>query len=154
MTLATPELRHLCDINAELGEILTVGDTSRGWRRIIPIVGGTVEGERLRGRVINLGADWQTIFADGVAELDTRYGIETNDGALIDIRNFGYRHGPKDVLDAVARGDDVDPATYYMRTHPRFETADERYSWLNRTIFVGTGSRQASSVGITIFEVT
>lgn len=132
---------------------MELGTSPRGRRRIIPIIGGTVTGERLSGRVLNLGADWQTVFSDHSAELDTRYAIETHDGASIDVRNFGFRHGPPEVIEALARGETVDPSRYYMRTHPRLETGDPRYAWLNRTIFVGTGSRQPSSVKITIFEV-
>ena len=129
------------------------GDLAGRRVRIIPIVGGTVTGDRLSGKVLNFGADWQTILADGTAELDTRYSMETHDGALIDIRNFGFRHGPAEVIAALARGEAVDPSRYYMRTHPRFETGDERYAWLNRIICVGTGSRQADHVRITFFEV-
>lgn len=147
------ELRHLCDLDVELAAPMELGTPPRGRRRIIPIIGGTVTGERLSGRVLNLGADWQTVFSDHSAELDTRYAIETHDGASIDVRNFGFRHGPPEVIEALARGELVDPSRYYMRTHPRFETGDPRYAWLNRTIFVGTGSRQPSSVKITIFEV-
>lgn len=147
------ELRHLCDLDVELSAPMELGTPPRGRRRIIPIIGGTVTGERLSGRVLNLGADWQTVFSDHSAELDTRYAIETHDGASIDVRNFGFRHGPPEVIEALARGESVDPSRYYMRTHPRLETGDPRYAWLNRTIFVGTGSRQPSSVKITIFEV-
>lgn len=147
------ELRHLCDLDVELAAPMELGTPPRGRRRIIPIIGGTVTGERLSGRVLNLGADWQTVFSDHSAELDTRYAIETHDGASIDVRNFGFRHGPPEVIEALARGEPVDPSRYYMRTHPRLETGDPRYAWMNRTIFVGTGSRQPSSVKITIFEV-
>lgn len=103
--------------------------------------------------MLNLGADWQTVLNDGHAELDTRYCIETHDGAVIDVRNFGYRHGPPEVMAKLAAGEDVDPATYYMRTHPRFETGDPRYAWINRMICLGTGERHANSVRISIFEV-
>jgi hypothetical protein len=151
--MTTIETRHLCDLVVELAAPMELGNSPRGRRRIIPIIGGTVTGERLNGRILNLGADWQTIFCDGMAELDTRYSMTTDDGATIDIRNFGYRHGPKDVIEALAKGENVDPSTYYMRTHPRFETGDERYAWLNRMICVGTGSREASCVRITVFEV-
>lgn len=148
-----PDLRHLCDLRVELATPMELGDAPAGRRRIIPIIGGTVRGERLNGRILNLGADWQTILADGTAELDTRYAMETDDGATIDIRNFGYRHGPKEVIAALAQGKVVDPAQYYMRTQPRFETGDERYAWLNRTICLGTGARESDCVKIAIFEV-
>lgn len=153
MTPMPVDLRHLCDLAVDLASPIELGAGPRGVRRIIPIVGGAVEGERLRGRILNLGADWQTILADGTAELDTRYGIETHDGALVDIRNFGFRHGPEDVIAALARGEEVDPASYYMRTHPRFETGDPRYAWLNRTICVGTGAREKARVRVTVWEV-
>lgn len=146
-------LRHLCDLSVDLAPPIELGQAARGRRRIIPIIGGEATGERLSGRILNLGADWQTVFADGSAELDTRYGIETHDGALIDIRNYGLRHGPPEALAALARGEPVDPAAYYMRTQPRFETGDARYEWLNRTICVGSGAREAARVRITVFEV-
>jgi len=69
--------------------------------------------------VLNLGADWQTIYADGAAHLDTRYAIETEDGAVIEVINIGARHGPAEVMQRLALGEDVDPATYYMRTAAR-----------------------------------
>ncbi len=151
--LKQPDLRHLCDLVVDLGAPMEIGQGRAGRRRIIPIVGGTVTGDRINGRILNLGADWQTIFADGSAELDTRYSFETDDGALIDIRNFGYRHGPAEVLAALARGEAVDPSLYYMRTHPRFETGDQRYAWLNALICVGTGAREAAAVRLSVFEV-
>lgn len=153
MQIKDPELRLVCRIDVDLAPPMELGAAKPGMRRIIPIIGGTVTGERLSGRVLNLGADWQTIFPEGSAELDTRYAMETHDGALIDIRNFGFRHGPAEVLARVARGEDVDPAAYYMRTHPRLETGDPRYAWVNRTIFVGTGARFASAVRVQIYEV-
>lgn len=146
-------LRPLCELRVELGAPIELGISPRGRRRIIPITGGDVDGERLRGRVLALGADWQTILADGTAELDARYVIETHDAAFIDVRNFGYRHGPEEVIARLARGEEVDPARYYMRTHPRFETGDPRYSWLNRTICIGSGSRHRDHVRISFAEV-
>jgi len=153
MLLRDPELNLVCRIEAELGPPIELGTGKAGVRRIIPIIGGTVTGARLSGRILNLGADWQTIFPEGSAELDTRYAMETHDGALIDIRNFGFRHGPAEVLARVARGEAVDPAEYYMRTQPRLETGDPRYAWVNRTIFVGTGARFASAVRVQIYEL-
>ncbi len=151
--MLVPNLRHFCDIDAELGPIREMGAGRAGRRRIIPIVGGSVSGPDISGRLLNLGADWQTIFADGLAELDTRYAMETNDGALIEIVNYGYRHGPAEVIDRLAAGEDVPPDSYYMRTHARLETGDAKYAWVNRKLFVGTGVRQKSSVRISLFVI-
>src|SRR3954471_1185445 len=130
-----------------------LGEGPLGRRRVIPITGGSFRGERLAGRVLPGGADWQVIRADGVAELDARYTLETDDGALIYVQNFGYRHGPADVLQRLAAGQPVDPALYYMRTTPRFETGAERYRWLNRLICVATGARRAAAVELEVYEV-
>jgi hypothetical protein len=151
MELAEPKLEHFCDLCVELGPIRELGQGRAGKRRIIPIIGGTVSGPSIQGKVLNLGADWQTIFSDNVAELDTRYAFETDDGALIEIVNYGFRHGPKEVMESVGRGEVVDPALYYMRTHAKMETGDDRYQWINSLLFVGTGARNANSVEISIY---
>ena len=153
MQLPAPKLDHVCTLNVELDPIREMGAGRAGTRRIVPIVGGTVSGPRLSGKLLNLGADWQTIFADGLAELDTRYAMETDDGATIEIVNYGFRHGPQEVLDAIARGEPVDPASYYMRTHARLETGDKRYAWVNRTLFVGVGARNQSSVQVELYAI-
>jgi hypothetical protein len=153
MRLPRPDLDHVCTLTVALDPIREMGSGRAGARRIIPIVGGTVTGPRLCGRILNVGADWQTIFADGLAELDTRYAMETDDGATIEIVNYGYRHGPKEVLEAVARGETVDPASYYMRTHARLETGDARYDWVNRTLFVGVGARNQASVQVDLYAI-
>lgn len=130
-----------------------LGDAPLGRRRIIPITGGRFRGERLSGRVLPGGADWQIIRADGVSQLEARYTLETDDGALIYVHNVGLRHGPPDVLARLAAGEPVDPSLYYMRTTPSFETGNERYRWLNRIVCVATGARRASAVELDFYEV-
>ena len=130
-----------------------LGDTPQGRRRIIGITGGRFSGERLSGRVLPGGADWQVIRSDGVADLDARYTLETQDGALIYVRNRGLRHGPPEILKRLAAGESVDPSLYYMRTTPSFETGDARYSWLNRMVCVATGARRAAAVELEVFEI-
>ncbi len=153
MTPQPPALSFVCEINAQLEPALEMGTAPGGRARIIRIVGGTVTGERLSGRILDLGADWQTVLDEGHAELDTRYGMETHDGAMIDIRNFGLRHGSPEVMARLAAGQPVDPSQYYMRTFPRLKSGDPRYAWVNRTLFVGTGQRMPDSVRIHVFEV-
>ena len=143
----------LCKIKVELEPARELGNTPLGRRRIIGISGGEFSGPKLAGRVLPGGADWQVIRTDGVADLDARYTLETNDGALIYVRNHGYRHGPAEVLKKISSGENVDPSLYYMRTTPLFETGDARYAWLNRMICVGTGARRPNAVEIEVFEV-
>lgn len=151
--LPAPDLHHFCDIAVELGPVRELGAGRAGRRRIIPIVGGRVTGPGISGRILNLGADWQTVFADGTAELDTRYAMETDDGALIEVVNYGFRHGPADVIERLAAGEEVPPESYYMRTQARLETGDARYGWVNRMLFAGTGARHASSVQMSLFAI-
>ena len=151
--IKSPTLEHFCDLTVELAAPREMGPGRAGRRRIIPIIGGSAKGPELTGRILNLGADWQTIFRDDVAELDTRYAIETVDGEIIEIINYGYRHGPPHVIAKLAQGEDCDPAEYYMRTHARLETGSGQFDWVNRTLFVGSGARRRSSVVMSLFAI-
>src|SRR5499427_10759231 len=116
-----------------------IGAVPHGMRTIIPVAGGDFEGERLRGKVLPGGGDWLLLRSDGVLELDLRITLETDDHALIHMTFQGLRHGPPDAIAALGRGELVDPASYYFRTLPRFETSAEKYAFLNRMITVGVG---------------
>ena len=128
-----------------------LGAVPHGTRVIAPITSGTFEGPRLRGKVLG-GGDWTISRSDAVLELDLRITLETDDGALISMTSFGLRHGPPEVLAALARGESVDPSTYYFRTAPRFETSAPQYEFLNRLIAVASGDRQPSGPIYTIEE--
>jgi hypothetical protein len=147
------QLERLFRAEVTLAPAQEIGNGPLGRRRIIPITGGEVSGTRLSGRVLPGGADWQIVRPDGVAYLDARYTIETHDGGLVYVRNQGYRYGPPEVVARLAAGEAVDPALYYMRTTPWFETADARYAWLNRTVCVGSGERLAGAVRIDFYAV-
>ena len=115
---------------------------------------GASRGERLSGRVLPGGADWQVIRADGVADLDARYTLETHDGALIYVRNRGLPARPgRGPAENSPREKTWIPSLYYMRTTPRFETGDARYAWLNRIVCVATGARRAAAVELEVFEI-
>jgi hypothetical protein len=140
-------------IEAELEAIMSLGRTPVGERRIIGIGGGTVRGPKFNGRVLPGGADWQVIRADGAADIQARYTIETDGGARVLVDSVGLRHGPPEVIEKLARGDNVDPALYYFRTVMRFETGDPSADWLNRIIAVSHGQRLARAVRLDVYEV-
>src|SRR5262245_37601313 len=141
--------RPIFHVHAELADIRHFGRTPYGERRVIDILGGRVEGARLRGRILP-GADWQIVWGDGTADLTARYGIETDAGARVLVRSDGLRHGPADVLAALARGEAVDPSRYYFRTVMRFEAAHPSVSWLNRIIAIARGRRDRNAVHLEI----
>ena len=100
------------------------------------------------------GADWQIVRSDGTAEIHARYMIETERGARVLVDSQGLRRGPAEVLDRLARGEDVDPALYYFRTVMRFEAADPALDWLKGILALARGKREAHSVQLEVFEVT
>jgi hypothetical protein len=130
-----------------------VGAVPHGTRLVAPITSGTFEGPRLRGKVLPGGGDWTLLRPDAVLELDLRITLETDDGALINMTSFGLRHGPPEVLAALARGESVDPSKYYFRTAPRFETSAPPYAFLNRLIAIASGDRRATGPIYTINEI-
>ena len=149
-----PELEFVYEATGELEPPRQIGQTYDGTRRIIPIVGGgRVEGPLIRGRLMGNCADWQLTRPDGVIVADALYAIETDDGVLIQIRNKGLRHGPPEVMDRLRRGEDVDPAEYYFRTVPEFIAPDGPYDWLNKSIFICSGARYASSIKLWVWRV-
>jgi hypothetical protein len=147
------DLTHLLTVRFEVTAPRPLGKTPYGERRIVQITGGTFEGERLRGTVIPEGGDWLLLRHDGVLQLDVRATLQTDDNELIYVTYRGYRHGPEEVIARLARGERVDPSEYYFRMAPFFETASERYDWLNRIVAVGTGERLPTTAVYTIYEV-
>jgi hypothetical protein len=130
-----------------------IGQTPGYDRRIGEISGGRFEGEKLRGKILSGGSDWQSLRADGVITLNVRLVMETDDGDLIGMTYGGMRHGPKEVLDRIGRGEKVSPTEYYMRATPYFETASQKYGWLNRMVTVAYGHRMAGGAIYQVFSV-
>jgi hypothetical protein len=148
-----PKLEPICHARVAVAVPRSLGRIAGGERRIVDITGGEVSGPRLAGRILPGGADWQILRDDGTAVLEARYTIEAADGALVYVRNYGYRHGPRDVLARIAGGEEVDPALYYFRTAPVFETAAPQYDWLNRTVAVCSAMRTVDRVIIDFYAV-
>ena len=146
--------RLLMTLRVTVAAPQNIGAVPHGTRRTAPLSGGSFVGPRLRGTVLPGGsADWLLLRVDGVLELDLRATLRTDDGAVVSMRSFGLRHGPPEVIAAVARGEAVDPATYYFRTTPRFETAHPAYVFLNRLVAVASGDRRPEGPIYTIHEV-
>lgn len=148
------QTRHLFTLTAEVPGIVDLGATPQGTRRIATVSGGTFRGERLSGTILPVpGGDWILVRPDGATILDVRVTLETDDRQLIYMTYRGIRHGPAEVLARLAKGEAVDPASYYFRTTPVFETASPRYDWLNRIVSVATGRREARGPVYEVYEV-
>jgi Protein of unknown function (DUF3237) len=145
--------KFLCTLTGEVGSPMEVGVMPQGERRIVPIEGGHFDGPRLRGRVLPFGADWMSVRPDKVLAIDCRAVLETHDKALISMCYTGFRYGPPSVMEALGRGESVDPSEYYFRIAPTFETGSDEYSWLNRIVAVGIGRRVPSGPIYDIYEI-
>jgi hypothetical protein len=149
----TLKLTLAMTLRVQVGPPMELGEVPRGRRRIIPILGGTFEGPTIRGKVLPGGADWQIVRADGLAELDTRYALQTEQGSLVYVQNAGMRHAPPDLTKKLLAGEAVDPAQVYFKTVAAFETSAPELQWLTRAIFVGTGERHPTDVVIRVWKV-
>jgi hypothetical protein len=137
----------------DVRKLLIVGTTPGAYRRIGVVPGGSFEGERLSGEVLDGGSDWQTVRNDGTTTLNVRLVLKTKDDALICMTYQGVRHGPPDVVERIEKGEVVDPTSYYFRINPLFETAAAKYDWLNRVVGVGIGHRSPDGPIYSVFEV-
>lgn len=133
---------------------IVIGESSHGLRRIVPILGGPVEGPALKGNVIAGGADWQYVRADGTWELEARYTVRTEDGVLIMVENRGVRYGKPEVMERLAKGEKVDAGLIYCRTVATFEAPrDSKYEWMNHTLFVGSVERLPDAAIVRFYKV-
>jgi hypothetical protein len=140
-------------IRCELANILDLGPAPFGHRRVVNILGGTVNGPKFTGHILPGGADWQIVAADGNIDLHARYTLQSDAGALVQVDSKGLRSGPPDVLARLGRAEDVDPSLYYFRTVMRFETSHADTLWMNRILALARGAREKNAVKLDVYEV-
>jgi hypothetical protein len=148
-----PALERAFDVAARLGPLEDHGMTRAGHRRVVPIAGGQVTG-LFDGEILPGGADWQLVRPDGAVEIDSRYSARTPAGEYVHIRTSGVRSGPPEILEALLRGEPVDPYDYYFRVTVHLETSAPRLAGLERSIFVASAIREADRVYYTAYRVT
>lgn len=123
--LEAPSTELVWEAYADLDPMIDMGDSPLGHRRMIPVRGGTFVGPRIKGKILPGGADRQLVRKDGVTQLDAIYEMQTDDGAVLSIRN-------QVKIDPSAK-----PAPY-IRSSVEVTAPDGPHAWLNRAIFVGT----------------
>jgi hypothetical protein len=148
-----PPLEFAFELKILVTQPQEMGLTAKGNRKIVPIIGGSFEGPGIKGVIVQGGYDWQLLRTDGVTEIDARYLLKTDDGALITIVNKGLRHGPADIMQRLAKGDVVDPSFYYFRSVPFFETGETKYNWLTKNMFLANGIREPAMVIIRVWKI-
>ena len=151
--MTVPGLEAAFDVLVHLGPLEDHGMTRAGHRRVIPITGGTVRGA-FDAEILPGGADWQILRADGSVDVGARYSARTESGAFVLIHSTGVRSGAPEVLEALLRGDQVDPSQYYSRTVLSLETAAADLAPLQDMIFIAAAVRDADRVTYTAYRVT
>ena len=145
--LPNPSLTRVYRLEATVGEPLDLGDLARGRRRIVPLTSGTFAGPELSGTLLpGSSADWQVVLPDGTALGDVRYTLQTDGGDLLYVQSRGVRHGSAEVLERLARGEDVEASEYTFRTSTQIEAGVPELDWLNKGVFISVGGRQAAGV--------
>ncbi|MFQ5933573.1 MAG: DUF3237 domain-containing protein [Dehalococcoidia bacterium] len=146
------KLEFLLEFNVTVQEPAEhVGQGPFGDRTIYTVTGGGFEGPRLRGKILSGGAgDWLLVDSRGIARLDVRGTMQTDDGALIYLHYLGVvtqdpSRPPRPAGEPEEYGD-----AYFM-TSPSFETGDERYAWLNDLVCVGEGKMTSTGVAYRVY---
>ena len=142
----------LLTIRITLEKLHDFGDTPHGTRHIDMLGEGSFEGPKLRGKVIG-GMDQKIFRSDGAMNPNVRLVLKAEDDALIYMHYTGIRHGSKEVMEKIAKGEEVDPTEYYLRNTPYFETSASQYDWLNRIVSVGVGRRMPDHAAYDIFQI-
>ena len=150
-----PGLEFAFEVQVQVADPVVVADLPSGQtRRIIDILGGTVDGPEIQGEVLPGGADWQLIRqSDGFTDIDARYTIRTDDGHLIYVSNIGIRHASPEVMQRLNAGEEVDQSLIYFRAIPKFETEAPGLDWLMKHVFVSAGERYPNGVEIRFWKV-
>lgn len=123
--LQAPRTELVWEAYADLDPMIDMGDSPLGHRRMIGVSGGTFVGPKIKGRILAGGADRQLVRKDGVTQLDAIYEMQTDDGAVLSIRN-------RVTMDPSAK-----PAPY-IRSSVEVTAPEGPHAWLNRAVFVGT----------------
>ena len=152
-TAPAPTLEYAFTATVQVAPPVEMGQADGGRKRFIAITGGSVEGPMLTGQVLNGGGDWQVIEPGGLTRVEARYFIKAADGTVIEIENPGVRVADPQVIERLARGEDVDPNAYYFRTTPRFSVTVGKYDWMRRNAFVARGIRRPDRVIVDFYVV-
>jgi hypothetical protein len=145
-------VEHLFDMSVEL-EPAQVVETAVGNRMTFIAKGGRVEGPKIKGELLPGGGDWLNVGTDQIGRADIRATIRTDDRALIHYTGLGIIKIPPEGLERLANGERISFEESYVRTTPRFETTDERYSWLSEIVAVSHNELVANKIDYRIYRV-
>jgi len=145
-------VEHLFDMHVNLQPAQPI-TTPVGVRMTFITTGGIIDGPKLQGEILPGGGDWLIVGNDGVGRVDVRATLRSHDGVLIHYEARGIIKVPADGLQRLAAGEVLAFDETYVRTTPKFETADERYAWLSDLVAVGYNVLSPNHIDYRIFQV-
>ena len=137
------------------GPLETTEGSPWGARQYWEVSEATLSGERISATLAMPGGDWMAVSEDGFWRPDVRAQFRTDDGAVILMRYTGLVE-QSDVFKGAATEDrETAWDDQYMRLAVTFETGDERYRWLNESLFVARGRLLGTGkIEYTLYRVT
>ncbi|MFB7892842.1 DUF3237 domain-containing protein [Microbacterium sp. NPDC056044] len=147
-----PVLEYAFEIRVDIDPHFRIGRSADEELTFTPVAGGTVAGPLLNGEVLAGGGDW-AVERSGTAQLEARYLLRADDGAVIDILNRGYYRASDDVIARVEAGENVPEDEYYFRTAPVFQTDAAAHRWLAEHQFIGLARDEDGQVCVRVYVV-
>lgn len=145
-------VEHLVDLSVDLEPPQLIA-TAVGLRYTLIVKSGRFEGPKLKGEILPGGGDWILFGTDGIGRLDVRATMRTDDGGLIHLTSGGASRVPPDAQERLEAGEKIPFADSYIRSTPKFETGDERYTWINETVTVGYNEFSPGHIDYRIHKV-
>ena len=147
------KLAPLVEFDSEISDLQQLGETPFGNRKIYIIGGGHFWGERINGIALPGGGDWVSVNHQGLARLDVRKTIKTDDGALINMSYQGYYQYDANITQTIEQGGGYEYGENLFKVQVQFETGDSRYNWLNTTLAVGEAKENGSNINYRVYEI-
>ena len=101
------------------------------------LTGGWVKGPKIKGILIGPGGDWLRVMPSGVARIDVRATIKTDDGALIYLSYNGIFKDTKETEERASKGEVLTSNDLYFMIAPTLQTSAKKYEWLNDVQCIG-----------------
>ncbi|KAJ5123065.1 hypothetical protein N7448_009162 [Penicillium atrosanguineum] len=158
LQIPVPTLELDFRMSIKLNPKVNIGQSIWGGQEWVSYVGGQWAGRWGKGVVLPGGQDTQIVTKDSTTKLRANYLLQTADEppAFIMVKTEGWLTGAKDVLEKVndpSVADGINPSSYKYRVNLAMETGDERYTFLNTLMWVGSGCRRGQEVIFDSFRV-
>ncbi|OQD75620.1 hypothetical protein PENDEC_c006G03331 [Penicillium decumbens] len=158
LQIPVPTLELDFRMSIKLNPKVNVGQSIWGGREWVSYVGGQWAGRWGKGIVLPGGQDTQIVTKDSTTNLRANYMLQTADEppAFIIVKTEGWLTGAKDVLEKVndpSVADGINPSSYKYRINLSMETGDDRYTFLNTLMWVGSGCRRGQEIIFDSFRV-